>query len=103
MSKGGGSPSINEPFFFLSFAHFFFLLHILSSSLSFAFSFSFSFSFSFAQSLVSDPLKSMETEPEKHEYNKDGLVGDSEVAFSSCLDYKEQRGKSWRCKKMEGG
>jgi len=45
----------------------------------------------------------METEPEKHGYNKDGLVGDSEVAFSSWLDCKELRGKPWRCKKMVGG
>ena len=84
---------MNLFFFFLSFfcTFFFFLLHILSSSLSF--SLSFSSSYSFAQTLVADTLKSMETEPEKHGYNKDGLVGDSEVAFSSCLDYKEQMGK----------
>ena len=64
----------------------------------------FSFFFlSFAQSLVSNTLKSMETEPDRHGYNTDGLVGDSEVAFSSWLDYKEQRGKPWKCKKMEDG
>ncbi|KAF5953210.1 hypothetical protein HYC85_011154 [Camellia sinensis] len=51
-------------------------------------------------SIAADKLKSMETEPEKHGYNKDGLVGASEVAFSSWLDYKESRGKPWRCKKM---
>ena len=70
------------------------------SFLSFALPF---FFLSFAHSLAADTLKSMETEPEKHGYNKDGLVGDSEVAFSSWLDCKELRGKPWSCKRMVGG
>ena len=71
--------------FFLSF----FILHI--------------FFLSFAHSLAADMLKSIETKPEQHGDNKDSLVGDSEVAFSLWLDYKELKGKPWRCKKMEGG
>ncbi|KAF5947202.1 hypothetical protein HYC85_013159 [Camellia sinensis] len=59
--------------------------------------------YSLAHSLAVFTLKRMEIEPEKHGYNKDSLVGDSEVAFSSCLNFKELRGKLWRCKQMEGG
>ena len=103
VSKGGGSPSINESFFFFFFTHFFFsfffTFFLFFLVYIFPFSFPFSFSFSLAQSLVADTLKSMETEPEKHGYNKDGLAGDSQVAFSSWLDCKELRGKPWRCKK----